>query len=490
VLDELDFLAERLTGQADDYPTPGVLARTLEPRTVQTPALDLIDAALVDAAERRKPRVLLSMPPQEGKSQRVSRWFVLWLLLRNPDLRIGIVSYSDALARRWGRQVRNEIVNHPELGLVLADDSKAANEWQLQGHDGGVITVGVRGSLTGRPIDVLILDDLLKGRKEAESEVERDTVKDFWTGTGAPRLSEDAIVVAVATRWHQDDFIGWQLTEDPEGWRHINIPALADHSPEKGESDLLGREPGEWMVSARGRTVRGWEKRRRDAGSRDFAALFQGRPSPAEGGIIKRGWWVYYPRRRAVQRSDGTWHALGAAEVIQTWDLTFKDTKGSDWVVGLVIARRGSKAWLLDRVKVRADFPTTCQLIRETTAKWPQAAAKYIEDKANGPAVIAQLRKEIGGIIAVTPEDSKEGRAHAVTPFIEAGDVEIPDASIAPWVGDFVEECAAFPNGAHDDQVDALTQGLHRLFIGKGGAERFMRQLLAEQNPGPGAQAA
>lgn len=488
--DEFDMLADQLEGAARDYPTPGALARAIEPRTVQTPALDLLDAALVDAAEGRHPRLIFTMPPQEGKSERVSRWFVIWLLLRNPDLRIGIVSYQDGLSRRWGKRVRKDIEGNPQLGLVVSRDSRAANEWQLEGHDGGLITSSIRGSLTGRPLDVLILDDPIKGRKEAASETERETLKDFWRSTGSTRLTEDAPVVDIQTRWHEDDFAGWQLVEDPEGWRHINIPALADHSPEKGQSDALGREVGEWMASARGRSVRGWERRRKDAGSYDFAALYQGHPSPAEGGILKRAWWVYYKGRRAVERSDGTWHALGASEVIQTWDLTFKDTKGSDWVVGLVIGRRGAKAWLLDRVKVRADFPTTCQLIRETTAKWPQASAKLIEDKANGPAVIAQLRKEIGGIIAITPEDSKEARAHAVSPFIEAGDVEVPDPSIAPWAGDFIEECSAFPNGTHDDQVDALTQGLHRLFLGKGGADRFMRQLLAEQNPGPGSAAA
>ena len=466
MLDELDYLEQRLAGRADSYPTPGALARVIEPRTVQTPALDIIDDALADAAEGHAPRLLLSMAPQEGKSVRVSRWFVLWLLLRNPDMRIGIVSYSDALARRWGRQVRNDIISHPELGLVLAADSKAANEWQLEGRDGGVVTVGVRGSLTGRPLDALVIDDPLKGRKEAESELERETVKDFWRSTGAPRLGEGAQVVCVQTRWHEDDFIGWQLAEDPDGWRYINIPALADHKPELGETDILGREPGEWMVSARGRTAAGWERRRRDAGSRDFAALFQGRPSPGEGGIIKRAWWRYYSQPRAVRQDDGTWHALGASEVAQSWDLTFKDTKNSDWVVGQVWARSGPKAWLLDEVRARADFPATCRLIREVSAKWPQASRKLIEDKANGPAIIAQLRSEIGGIVAVTPKDSKEARVHAVTPFIEAGDIEIPDPSIAPWVGDFVEECAAFPNGAHDDRVDTMSQALHQWFVG------------------------
>lgn len=465
MLDELDMLADRLGGKSANYATPGDLARALEPRTIQTPALNILDNALVDTLDAH-PRLIFTMPPQEGKSQRVSRWYTLWLLLGNPDLRGGVVSYSDALARRWGRTVRNDIRDHQRLDLAVRGDTAAANEWQLDGHDGGLITAGIGSSLTGRPLDFVIVDDPFKGRKEAQSEVQRETVKDFWRSTLSTRMSEGAPVVVIQTRWHQDDLAGYLLAEDPGEWHHINIPALADHSPEKGETDVLGREPGEWMLSARGRTAKGWLRRQKDAGAYDFAALYQGRPSPGEGGVIKRDWWRHYTSERAVRKPDGTWYAPGASEVIQSWDLTFKDTKGSDWVVGQVWARQGPKAWLLDEVRARAGFPETCRLIRQTTAKWPQASRKLIEDKANGPAVISQLRMEIGGIVPVTPVDSKEARVHAVTPFIQAGDVELPDPSIAPWIGEFVEECSAFPNGAHDDRVDTMSQALHQFFLG------------------------
>jgi predicted phage terminase large subunit-like protein len=484
VADELDLLADQLTETTDRYPTPGALARAIEPRTVQTPALDLLDQALIDSADGTAPRLLFTMAPQEGKSQRVSRWFVLWLLLRNPDLRIGIVSYSDALARRWGRQVRNDIESHPELGLTVRRDTRAANEWQLEGHDGGVVTVGIGGSLTGRPLEALILDDLLKGRKEADSEIERENVKDFWRTTGSMRLAEDAPVVSVSTRWHEDDFTGWQLAEDPDGWRYINIPALAEHKPEQGETDPLGRQPGEWMASARGRTIRGWLRRKRDAGARGFAALFQGKPSPAEGNILKRGWWQYSPVPRAVQKADGSWWAIGATQVIQSWDLAFKDNKTSDWVVGQVWARRGSKAWLLDQVRDHMDLPTTLDAIKALSAKWPQARLKLIEDKANGPAVIQSLRGVIGGIVPVTPKDSKVARASAVSPFIEGGDVELPAPAHAPWVAGFVDECAGFPNGTHDDQVDTATQALERLLLGGDASGDFMDELVREGRAG------
>jgi|SRR5215472_6469450 len=462
------------------YPTPGAIAKATAPSTVQTPALDVLDQALIDARTGKHPRLIFTMPPQEGKSQRVSRAFPLWLLIQDPGLRIAVVSYSDRLARRWGRAVRNDIKGHTHLGLTVRRDTAAADEWQLEGHDGGMVTVGLQGGLTGRPVDVLIIDDPFPDQKAADSEVYRETVKEWWRTVGSQRLPEHAIIILVQTRWHEDDLAGWLLAEQPDVWRHINIPALADHDPAKGEVDILGREVGEWMLSARDRTDAGWEQRRKDAGSRGFLALHQGRPTPAEGGILKRGWWQYSPLQRAIQRADGSWWAIGAVQVIQSWDCAFKDTDGSDWVVGQVWARRGPKSWLLDQVRDHMDLPSTCDAVVALSAKWPQAKLKLIEDKANGPGVIQSLRKVVPGLVAVTPKDSKIGRANAVAPFIEAENVELPLPVHAPWVSDFVNECASFPNGAHDDQVDACTQALARFYLESSDAADFMNQLEAE----------
>lgn len=466
--DPLALAADLLEhGPALEFRTPGDLAAHLDARTVATEALNLLDDYLVRIADGGLDRLIWTMPPQEGKSQRISRTFPLWLLLRRPETRIAIVSYEAAIARRWGRAIRNDIQTHPELGLAVRHDTSAAHEWQLEGHGGGVVTAGIGGALTGRPVDVLIIDDPVKGRAEADSETYRQVAWDWWTETGSTRLAPDAPVVLLMTRWHEDDLAGRLLTsESAEEWTHINVPALADHDPDKGHKDALGREPGEWLRSARGRTAAMWGRIKRQVGSRAFAALYQGRPAPGEGGIIKRDWWQFYTTPRAVRQEDGTWRALGTTEVIQSWDLTFKDTKNSDWVVGQVWARSGPKAWLLDEVRARADFPATCQLIRQMTAKWPQATRKLIEDKANGPAIISQLRKEIGGIDPVNPKDSKEARVHAITPFIEAGDIEIPASALAPWIGDFIEEMSAFPNGAHDDRVDTMSQALNQMLVG------------------------
>jgi predicted phage terminase large subunit-like protein len=467
----------RLTA-VEAYPTPGDLAAALDPTVVNTPALRLIDSALVefDTPDGRKRRII-TMAPQEGKSERCSKWFVLWWLLRHPDARIVIASYAHGLARRWGKAVRDLIDAHPELGLRVRGDASAAAEWQLAGHRGGVVTVGVGSGLTGRPADVMVVDDPLAGQKEADSATYREGAQEWLRTTVLMRLAPGAPMLVVQTRWHEADPAGWLLSEFPGVWTVLNIPALADHDPAAGEVDPLDREPGEWLESSRGRTVEGWELRRLEAGSRGFQALLQGRPSAPEGAVFKREWWVRTPVR-PVQLGDGTWTGLCDVEIVSV-DAAFKDTDGSDFVSIQVWGKRGARARLLDRVYARMDFVETVASLRRVCAKWPNARLKLIEEKANGAAVISYLRHEIPGMVAVNPVDSKLSRAYGVTPFCEAGNVEIWDA---PWAQDWVEQMAAFPTGAHDDDVDATTQALDRLLGSAGGGlQGFMNQLQAER---------
>lgn len=460
------MVAEHFEQPQRKWATPGDLARHLDPRIRQTPALDLIDAALVELLDTPDGRLIISMPPQEGKSTRVAKDFPTWVLTQNPDCRIVTASYAQGLANRNGRTIRRNLTDHPTLGLTIAPDNGAVHEWQLAGHEGGVLSVGVGAGLTGRPADLLIIDDPIKDRKEADSETFRENVWNWWTDVASTRLAPGAPVVVILTRWHQDDLAGRLLAaEDGHTWRVINIPAQADHSPEKGETDPLGREPGEFMVSARGRKTRQWEAIKVRSGSRTWASLYQGRPSPAAGNIFRRDWWRTYEQPLWVERFDGSRVVVDADEVLISWDLAFKDTQASDYVCGQVWARRGADCYLLDQVHARLDFVATCREFRVLAARWPQALLKLVEDKANGPAVIAQLNRTVPGIVPEEPQGSKEARAAAISPLVEAGNVWLPAPELAPWVGDFIEETAGFPNAAHDDQVDAMSQALNRLIL-------------------------
>lgn len=458
---------------ASRWATPGELARQLNPKTVQTPALDLIDRALVEAATTPDARLIITMAPQEGKSVRAASDFPLWMLTRNPDLRIIVASYGQVLANRNGRSIRNRIVAHPELGLRVAPDNGAAGEWTIDGYEGGVYSVGIGGGVTGRACDLMVIDDPIKNRTEAESRVYRERVWSWWTDEASARLAPGAPVVLILTRWHHDDLAGRLLAEPGSPWRVLNLPAQADHRPEAGETDLLGRAPGEFMVSARGRTCEQWELRKRTAGSRTWASLYQGRPTPDTGNLFPSDGWERYEQPLWLVRADGARIVPGAGgdpdvELVQSWDFTFKDTASSDYVVGQVWMRRGARAYLLDQVRARMGFSESCQAMLDMTARWPQAIAKLVEDKANGPAIINALRAKVGGIVPVEPEGSKYARAVAIQPLAESRSIVLPDPVAVEgtaWVTDLTEEARDFPGAKNDDTVDAMSQAVHRLLL-------------------------
>lgn len=425
-------------------------------------------------------------------SQRVTKTATLWALLTNPDRRIAIASYSQELSEGFSRDIRNWIATFngeegtTDLGLRIARDNGAARRWQLAGHKGGVRAVGLRGSLTGRPVDALIIDDPIKDAEQADSQYYRDFVWGWWQATAGTRFAPGAPVILILTRWHEDDLAGRLLSaEDAHVWKVINIPAIADHDPDKGQSDALGRSPGEWLTSARKRTVDEWKATRTRVGSRVFNALYQGRPSPATGDILQRSWWRRFDTPIWSDAGDArTLRLLDVDEAIISCDMTFKDTRSSDFVVMQVWCRRQGDVYLVDQIRKRLSFTATLTAFEALVKKWPDAHAKLVEDKANGTAVIDMLRKKIPGIIPITPHESKIARTSAVAPFVESGNVRLPADDIALFnVGDFIEEATSFPNGAHDDQVDGASQAIARLLlrVGSGSAyQQYMKRTVGD----------
>jgi len=486
--DALD-MALRAGGYVDDpedetavrFEKPGDLAKALWPGTVQTPALDLIDEELISALETPDARVAITMPPQEGKSTRVTITGPLFYLMRNPDWRIVIASYQQDLANEFGYAIRSAIQDNQgedgtlDLGLRIRPDHGAVRNWKLLGYNGGIRVAGVGGGVTGRPADALFIDDPISNMEQAESKRYRDRVWNFWTAVGSTRLAPGAPVFVVLTRWHHDDLIGrLKAGEDGHLWKVINIPAQADHDPDKGEEDPLGREPGVYLQSARKRTPKDWDAIKIRVGPRVWNALYQGRPTAVRGGIFTSD-WEEYDEPFWMERKDGSKFIPGLAwpewEVAQSWDMAFKDLDSSDYVVGQVWVRKGVRAFLVHQVRRRMNFTETCEAVEEVTALWPQAVQKFVEDKANGTAVINALQKRIPGFIPIEPEGSKFARASAISPLSHSGNIVLPaplgsdGLPFAPWIVDFKEECRDFPNGANDDQVDAMSQAVNRILL-------------------------
>lgn len=449
--------------------TPGELARFLDAKTVQTPALDIIDQALVDAFTTPDSRLIISMPPQEGKSQRASRRFPLWALVRNPDLRIAIASYEANVARRWGRAIRDDINQaSSDLGLRVRQDLSAQNEWQLEGHDGGVFTAGVGGAMTGRPVDLLLIDDPVKGREQADSPTYRERAWDWWQETASTRLAPGAPVVLILTRWHEDDLAGRLLkAEDGHLWTVVSIPAQAEDEA----TDPLRRKLGEFMRSARGRTREQWEAIKRRSTARTWAALYQQRPAPVEGAVWKAGWF---------EKNRGkTGELFGRlAKTVVSVDPAAKSKKTSDMTAIIVTALDAEgTAWVLD------DRTTKGTPLEWGTAVWSAvldwgADEVIIEDNQGGEMVLEVLRSAWKHmhrdrpptrlpprVRSVTASQSKRTRAESIAAFYEVGSVrhasdgtgrlDALETQMLTWTG----------SGDSPDRIDAAVHGLTGLLL-------------------------
>jgi hypothetical protein len=299
-----------------ECPTPGALAQRLVPTTIQTPMLDRVDDAIVAADAGVQRRWIINTPPQEGKSTRICRDAALWLLLRNPDRRIVIASYQQNLAEVSTLGVRRLIETYgsrpgdPEennlLGLSIERTPSAAGNWRVAGREGGMIAVGIGSGTTGRPGDVIVVDDPLADAEAADSPVQRKKVIDWWTTVIQSRLVATSLVIVVQTRWNEEDLSGWLKANDGTGtgrdaprYQVLSIPAQAE------ADDPLGREVGEWLQSARERTVEEWEDTRKEivkGGIRWWFALYQQRPAPPSGDTFHLEW---FDRDRVWERPPG-----------------------------------------------------------------------------------------------------------------------------------------------------------------------------------------
>lgn len=295
------------------YPSPGVLAHRIDPLvTRETPLLQLLDRELVMAAERleagEEVRLGVFTPPQEGKSRRVTMAGVLWLLLRNPDWRVGIASFESEIAAEFSSPIRNWIIEHGSgtplnprsldddlLGVTLRYDSTSRSRFGLAGHAGGVYAVGMKGGLTGRPLDVLVIDDPYKNREAADSAKHRKAVVDWYQNVALTRLPSASLLIVVQTRWHPDDLAGHIIKTEQElpaaerQWRFVNVPAQAEPPRPDDPSwlpDSLGRAPGVFLESARGRTEEDWARRRAAVGEMVWGSLYQQHPTPPTGAVF------------------------------------------------------------------------------------------------------------------------------------------------------------------------------------------------------------
>lgn len=282
------------------WPTAGALALALDPETVQTPDLEMIDRELAAAQTTPGSRLMISKPSQTGKSLRVAVWGTVHALLRNPNARIIIVTHSKDLAlthseailtilRTYGTGARDALTGLPlpdRLGIGVSRRGKsAASRWRLLGYQGGVVVAGVGTALPGRAADYMLLDDLYAGMAEADSEAHRRRVNLWWDTVGSQRPGPAAPVVAIGTRWNENDAHAYLQAAEPGRWKVLNFPAIA----EVGLPDALGRAPGEQLRNPRGDTD--WEQVKASKPARVWSAMYQGNPTPSDGTLFSSRWF-------------------------------------------------------------------------------------------------------------------------------------------------------------------------------------------------------
>lgn len=445
--------------------SPAFLARYASPYPYAVaPHLKLLNNLLVKAVREPNCRYVISMPPRHGKSELTSLYFPAWVTAKFPNTQVMLIAYEANFAAEWGGKARDVVGEFgPTLFGVHGDpENWARNNWRVakrrpdalrgQSHSGHEFaysymrTAGVNGPITGKGANVLLVDDPIKNHVDVATPEARDKLWDWWQSTAHSRLMKNGSAIVVATRWHMDDLSGRLLKQAEHGeepWVGINLPALAE------ENDPLGRKPGEalWPEMFDETALHNIKRAKHPYW---WSAMYQGRPTPLEGGILKREWMNHR------YKEPPTMH-----RVVQSVDAAFKTGVGNDFSVVATWGTDSRDYYLLDLWRGRVEFPDLKRAISDQFYKWNPSGV-YVEDAAAGQSVIQEMQREtMIPIIAKPVWGNDIQRATAVGGMFHAGKVKLP--TYAPWLAEWIEEHVSFPNAPHDDQVTTTYYAMEEL---------------------------
>lgn len=425
--------------------------------------------------------LVINVPPRHTKSTLVSVMWPTWEWTRNPSQTFLTASYALKLAIRDAVASRR-LIESPWYKerwghlFKLADDQNAKSRYDND-RRGWRIATSVDSSAIGDGGDRIIVDDP-HSATGVESDAKRETALEWWRSTMSTRRNNPRIAarVIVMQRLHERDLSAEALSTGT--WEHLCLPA--EYEGDKRKTSIGWSDP---------RTERGdllcperfdreaIEELKVSLGSYAAAGQLQQRPAPAGGGRIKRYWFRFWypkdidpPEPHRERGPDGLEVACPQAVlpdrfdfIGQSWDMAFKGENESDFVCGQTWGKLQARKYLLDMKLDKLDFPATLREVAAMRARWPRTMAIWVEDKANGPAVMSTLRGKVPGLVPVEPDGGKVARVNAAAPTVEAGDVWLPHPSIAPWVKNLLASLSAFPKGAYDDDVDAFTQAIRKM---------------------------
>lgn len=447
------------------------------------PARHLLHLAdvIVQAVAADDGRAAVSMPPRHGKSELTSHYTPAWYLGTHPERQVLLSSYEATFAAEWGRKARDTLAEWgPRLyGVRVHPSANARDGWLLQRWNatarawvdtgGGMFTAGVGGAMTGRGANLLVIDDPIKNRQEADSPTRRRQVWEWYTAVARTRLAPSATVLVVMTRWHHDDLVGRlqhgvddddvagvaELEADAgDVWQTVNLPALAE------DGDLLGRAHGEALWPSQYPRL-ALLKVRGSVGPRVFTGLYQGAPAPASGTVFERAafnyWsWVHGTRKVVeVTTPEGRTVRYPVQQLrrFATVDLAISERTSADWTV---VATWGltpdGKLLLLDRVRARTATDHEAMIVAAWTLHKPLTVVG-IEATQFQAKIVSALQRTAVPVVALHPDGDKVTRAL----LAQAYQARTYWPAHATWLSEWEDELTAFPRGAHDDQVDVLS---------------------------------
>ena len=424
------------------------------------PHHELLTNALNEVEKGECDRLLVMMPPGSAKSTYGSVYFPEYFAGRNPQLSIIAASHTAELAERFGRRVRNGVddIQFKNLfNVTLAADSTAAGRWGTN-YGGEYTAVGVGGSITGRRGDLIVIDDPVRSREDADSDRVREKTWEWWTNDLLTRLKPGGRIVVIMTRWHEDDLAGRLLEREPQRWKVIKLPMIAN------ENDPLGREPGERL----------WKEWFTDAmvlqaqsDPRSWISLYQQEPRPLEGAEFKRSWISRY--NVAPKKMNKVILVDPAGDPSKN---TTNKRKKSDrtvmWVVGLA---SDGNAYLLDGVIDRLGLTQRADKLFALHKKHKPMQVRYERYGMMGD--IAHIHHEMEQrqyrfkIHEVAGAVEKNARIRRLIPWFEGGRMWFPQQmkyiDQQEVEHDLVQELidveyATFPVGRFDDGMDALAR--------------------------------
>ena len=375
---------------------------------------------------------MIFMPPRHGKSELASRRFPAWYMGRNPDKQIIAASYNSDLASDFGREVRNIIRTNEFSRLFnvkLAEDSRAAGRWNTDAG-GAYVAAGVGTAVTGRGAHILLIDDPVKDREEAESELRRETIWNWYTSTAYTRLMPGGAVILIQTRWHEDDLGGRLLEAENNGgdkWVKVNLPAIKDGQalwPERYNVDALKR------IKAA-------------IGPRDFEALYQQNPTPDDGTFFLRDWF---------KRHDDA-PAKGHIYITSDYAVT---EDGGDWTAHLVwnyhedtltlidgwTGQTSADVWIEELLRLFKQHRPLCYFGEAGVIV--KAVKPMLTRRMNELRVFARTEW-------IPSISDKPTRARAFQARAAMGKVSLPKTDLGEKV---LNQLLSFPAGKHDDLVD------------------------------------